>query len=76
MLCINNYSQQYIDKCRSKIAKQVTAYQSLIAAARNSAAINKQQLDHAIETFEPHICSTAWFWFWTVILCTGQGQKK
>lgn len=54
MLCVNNYSQKYIDECRSKTAAQVSAYQSLVAAARNQAAADEPLLNAAIEAFEPH----------------------
>jgi len=55
MLCVNNYSQKYIDKCRSRVAAQVFAYKSLVATARNqSAPTDEPLLKAAIETFEPH----------------------
>lgn len=38
MLCVNNYPQKYIDDCRASFAEQVSAYQALVATARNLAA--------------------------------------
>lgn len=54
MLCVNNYTQKYIDECRSRVAEQVSAYQTLVAAARNQAATDEPLLNAAIEAFEPH----------------------
>ncbi|MDD5320091.1 MAG: hypothetical protein PHD43_05650 [Methylococcales bacterium] len=54
MLCVNNYTQKYIDECRSRVAAQVSAYQSLVATARNQAVAGRPLLDAAIEAFEPH----------------------
>jgi hypothetical protein len=50
MLCANNYTKEYVDDCRSKIAAQVSAYRALVAAAKPHAATKA-----AIEAFEPHI---------------------
>ncbi len=57
MLCVNNYTQKYIDECRSRIAEHVSAYQTLIAAARNHAGIGALSVNAAIEAFEPHFFS-------------------
>lgn len=57
MLCVNNYTQKYIDECRSKVAAQVSAYQTLVAAARNQTATDEPLLNAAIEAFEPHFFS-------------------
>ena len=54
MLCVNNYSQKYIDECRSRVAAQVSAYQTLVATARNQTATDEPLLYAAIEAFEPH----------------------
>lgn len=54
MLCVNNYTQKYIDECRSRVAAQVSAYQTLVASARNQAVTNEPLFDAAIEAFEPH----------------------
>ena len=54
MLCVNNYTQKYIDERRSRVAAQVSAYQALVATARNQAANDEPQLNAAIEAFEPH----------------------
>jgi hypothetical protein len=34
MLRANNYTQKYIDECRSRVAAQVSAYQTLVPTAR------------------------------------------
>lgn len=54
MLCVNNYTKKYIDECRSKIVAQVSAYQTLVATARNPTATDEPLLNAAIEAFEPH----------------------
>lgn len=48
MLCMNSYTQEYIDGCRTRLDAQLAAYNNLIAAAR--AANNTQP---AIDAFEP-----------------------
>jgi hypothetical protein len=54
MLSVNNYTQKYIDECRSRVAAQVSAYKAVVATARNQTATDESLLDAAIETFEPH----------------------
>ena len=54
MLSVSSYTQEYIDDCRSRVAKQVSAYQTLVAAARNQAATDEQSLSAAMEAFGPH----------------------
>jgi len=54
MLCVNNYTQKYIDECRARVAAQVSAYQALVATARNKTATNEPLLNDSIEAFEPH----------------------
>jgi hypothetical protein len=54
MLCVNNYTQKYIDECRSRVAAQVSAYQALVATAKNKSATDNPLLDAAIKAFEPH----------------------
>ena len=53
MLCANNYAKEYIDACRTRVASQVAAYASLIAAARKGPGPESALLDRAIERFEP-----------------------
>jgi hypothetical protein len=38
MLGVNKYTQEYLDKCRSRVAEHVSAYQTLVAAVRNQGA--------------------------------------
>ena len=54
MLCVNNYTQKYIGECRSRVAAQVSAYQNLVAKARNQTAAGKPPVNAAITAFEPH----------------------
>jgi hypothetical protein len=54
MLCVNNYTQKYIDECRLKVDAQILAYISLVATAKNKSANDELLLDAAINAFEPH----------------------
>ncbi len=51
MLCMNNYSQEYVDECRIKIEAQVAAYRDLVEAAGDSASTSR--LVDAAYAFEP-----------------------
>ena len=53
MLCINNYTQKYIDECRSKVKSQISAYKNLVTTAESQNETNKTKLKAAIELFEP-----------------------
>jgi hypothetical protein len=48
MLGVSTYDQDYIDKCRDRVAAQVSAYEALGTAARNGAKGGP-----AIDAFEP-----------------------
>ncbi len=54
MPSISNYSQDYINACRSRVAVQVSSYLNLIAAARKQTPEEDIDLEHAIKDFEPH----------------------
>ena len=54
MLCVNNYTQKYVDDCRSRVAAHVAAYNTLVARARKKTAKDEPRLNAAIEAFEPH----------------------
>ena len=54
MLCVNNYTQKYIDECRSRVAAQVSAYRTLVITAKNQTSPDESPLNAAIEAFEPH----------------------
>lgn len=54
MLGVSKHTQKYLDECRSRVAEQVSAYQALVAAARNQAAHGESELTTAIGAFEPH----------------------
>lgn len=56
MLCVNNYTRTYIDECRSRVAAQLSAYQTLIAAATNHATTAAPRVSAAIDAFELHFC--------------------
>lgn len=58
MLGVSKYTQEYLDKCRSRVAEHVSAYQTLVAAVRNQGATEDSQLNIAIEAFEPHFYNT------------------
>src|SRR3989442_1810786 len=47
-------TQKYIDECRSRVAAKVSAYQRLVATARNQATTDEPPLNAAVEAFEPH----------------------
>jgi hypothetical protein len=53
MLCVNNYTQKYIDECRSKVEFQISAYKNLITTAGSKNVTNETKLNTAIESFEP-----------------------
>jgi hypothetical protein len=53
MLCVNNYTQKYIDECRSKVKSQLSAYKNLITTAGSKNVTNETKLNAAIESFEP-----------------------
>ncbi len=40
MLCMNNYPQDYIDECHTRVKSQIAAYDSLIAATGKQSAID------------------------------------
>ena len=51
MLCVNKYTQKYIDGCRPMISSQIPAYKKLATAVRNR---NDEKPPHAaLESFEP-----------------------
>ena len=53
MLCVNNYTQKYIDECRSKVEFQISVYKNLITTAGSKNVTNETKLNAAIESFEP-----------------------
>lgn len=50
MLCMNNYEPAYINECRTRVQAQLTAYQTLMAAASKH---DDQPLNTAFTAFEP-----------------------
>ena len=50
MLCMNSYTQDYIDECRASMEKQLAAYKKLLAAGR---AKTRTGFDSAVAVFEP-----------------------
>ena len=54
MLCMNNYTQEYIDECRKKVDFQLSTYKNIVTIAREQAGTNNATLNPAIETFEPN----------------------
>jgi hypothetical protein len=53
ILCINNYTQEYIDDCRAKLDRQVAAYRKLVKTARSHDGAKDGPLGAAIASFEP-----------------------
>lgn len=53
MLCINAYTQEHIDACRSRVISQLSAYDNLITAANNAVGTDETPLNSAITSFEP-----------------------
>jgi hypothetical protein len=54
MLGVDKFSPRYIEACRTRVAEQVAAYQTLATVARNQAAADASHLNAAIEAFEAH----------------------
>jgi hypothetical protein len=54
MLGVNNYSREYIESCRTRVAAQIAAYQALIASAGKQVSHNKSSLDAAVDALESH----------------------
>jgi hypothetical protein len=54
MLCINNFTQKYIDECRLKVNLQLSTYKNLVTTARKQVGANNALLNSAIESFEPN----------------------
>jgi hypothetical protein len=52
MLGVRNYTQEYMDGCRSRVDLDLSAYRKLVAAARKNPASNEARLNTAIEAFE------------------------
>ena len=50
MLCVNSYSEDYIDACRSKVASQLAAYKTLVDAGTPT---TNAAFASAVEAFEP-----------------------
>jgi hypothetical protein len=45
MLCINSYSQEYIDQCRAKVSSQLENYHALVAHVQDKAVIEAFEAD-------------------------------
>ena len=52
VLSVNKYTRAYMDTCRSKVAAQVSAYQTLVRTARIQRSADKARLKTAMEAFE------------------------
>jgi hypothetical protein len=53
MLCINNYTKEYIDECRVKVGDQIATYRNLINTVTKQSIHDEIRLNAAIESFEP-----------------------
>jgi hypothetical protein len=52
VLGMKNYTQKYIDGCRSRVDSDLTAYRNLVAAARNPDSANKTSPNSAVDALE------------------------
>ncbi len=61
MLSISNYTQDYIDACRSKIDSQISSYRDLKKAAPASAleAFDPQFFSHMVLALDNYFCHRA-----------------
>ena len=53
MLCVNSYTQDYVDDCCSRMESQLAAYKALVTAARAKTESRKSALSTAFDAFEP-----------------------
>ena len=75
MLSIDNYTPEYVAKCRSRVAEQVSAYQTLLAAARKRTS-DGSQLDSAIAAFEPHFLNNMVLALDNLFVHRARGSKR
>lgn len=54
MLSVYAYSQEYINECRLKVDMQLKTYENLITTAKKQAGNSNDELNSAIESFEPN----------------------
>jgi hypothetical protein len=54
MLAVKNYSQEYINECRSKIDLLLSTYKGLITTSKELVGTDNEILNSAIKTFEPN----------------------
>ena len=52
MLCVNSYTQDYVDDCRSRMESQLAAYKALVTTARAKIESRKSALSAAVDAFE------------------------
>jgi len=53
MLCVNNYTQEYIDKCRLKVGLQLSTYKGLLETVQGQTMADETSVNAAIESFNP-----------------------
>ncbi len=53
MLCVNTYTQDYVDECRSRMESQLAAYRKLVATVRKKTGSGKSAFNSAVDSFEP-----------------------
>ncbi len=51
MLCVNSYTKDYINECRSRMESQLAAYKVLVTTAREKTS--KSAINSAVDSFEP-----------------------
>ena len=53
MLCVNSYTKDYIDACRSRMESQLAAYNVLVATPREKTGTSKSAINSTVDSFEP-----------------------
>ena len=53
MLCVNSYTQDYFDECRSRMESQIAAYKALVTTARAKTGTSNAAFNSAVDSFEP-----------------------
>lgn len=53
MLCVNSYTQDYIDECRSKMESQLAADKALVTTARAKTGTSNAAFNSAVDSCEP-----------------------
>jgi len=52
MLCVNSYTKDYINECRSRMESQLAAYKVLVTTAREKTRTSKAAINSAVDSFK------------------------